>query len=178
LYSNFVLFSKGAAGISIPYQSIALHAKGTRPHPTSDTQVDVVYLQLNLHDPETINSDEEIQTVDISIIPSEATYPTEATANGTEESVGSAALLFEALSTCANLHPDPSSPGGSERGESTAPGAGGWITSDNMADFMDADGNFSVLGPGAGTVRMRNEDDEDEGSEEEAHDGMKWRRTD
>jgi nucleotide-sensitive chloride channel 1A len=176
-FRNFILFSKGAAGISIPYPAIALHAKGARPYPAPETLVDVVYLQLNLHDPDTINSDDEIQTVDITIVPSEVTYPSHATANGTEGPVGSASLLFEALSACANLHPDPISPGGSDQEVDTAPGAGGWITSENMADFMDADGNFTGLGPGAGTVRLRDDEDTEEVNGNEDHDDTKWRKT-
>jgi chloride channel, nucleotide-sensitive, 1A len=105
-----------------------------------------------LHDPETINSDDDIHTVDLTIIPTNVTYPP---SEGTSESASE--LLFEALSACANLHPDPASPG-SDEGHATAPGAGGWITAENMNDFLDADGNFvgaSALGPAPGTSHIR-----------------------
>jgi len=137
----------------------------------------VVYVQLNLHDPEMVNSDDEIQTVDITIIPSELMYPSQATVNVTEEPASSALLLFEALSACANLHPDPASPGGSDQEEDSAPGAGGWITSENMAEFMDGDGNFTSLGPGAGTVRLREDEEEEQINGNGDHDDAKWRKT-
>ncbi|MCJ1314438.1 hypothetical protein MMC25_008120 [Agyrium rufum] len=44
------------------------------------------------------------------------------------------------------------------------PGSGGWITAENVGEFFDAEGNWrgGGLGPGAGIVRMREEDEEDE----------------
>jgi chloride channel, nucleotide-sensitive, 1A len=177
--SKLILYSDGASGISIPYPSIALHAKGTiRSNLLPEGRSDVVYLQLNLHDPETINSDDDIQTVDLTIIPSDVTYPApEDSETATPQSPAS--LLFEALSACANLHPDPESPGSED--EQAAPGAGGWITAENMSDFLDADGNFigvNALGPGAGVVHAREEDSEQEvvnGADEP--DDTKWHRT-
>lgn len=168
--------------MSIPYPSIALHAKGTRRSSRlPDGQSDVVYLQFNLHDPETINSDDEIQTVDLTIVPSDVTYPRPEDAVEGTETPSPSSLLFEALSDCANLHPDPES--GSEGAAEPAPGTGGWITSENMADFMDADGNLigiPTLGAGAGNVHARNDDDGDEiaavnGAEES--DDTKWQKT-
>jgi nucleotide-sensitive chloride channel 1A len=130
-----------------------------------------------------INSDDEIQTVDLTIIPTDVTYPTaEETTNSTSETPSPTTLLFDALSACANLHPDPASPGSDEEDEEPAPGAGGWITAENMADFMDADGNFigiSPLGPGAGVIHARpGEDDEREpiNGHEDSED-LKWQRT-
>lgn len=89
--------------------------------------------------------------------------------------------LYNALTTCTNLHPDPQPhPADTEAdtrddGYGAAfthlsyglpppmPGSGGWITAENVNDFFDEDGNprNGGLGPGAGTVRQR----EDEGSE-------------
>jgi len=85
------------------------------------------------------------------------------------------------LSACADLHPDPESPGGEEEEEEdTAPGAGGWITSENMHEFIDADGNFiggGALGAGAGTIRTRDDEMEDVEEEGMEVDDTKWRRT-
>jgi nucleotide-sensitive chloride channel 1A len=90
--------------------------------------------------------------------------------------------------------------------DETAPGATGWITSENMADFMDEDGNFrmptgaTVIGGddeagtyddadgdvggnigGAGSVRRRDEaglDGEDGATGAGSGDGEnKWQRT-
>ena len=70
------------------------------------------------------------------------------------------------------------------------PGAGGWITSENMADFIDEQGNFvglrGGLGPGAGITRGRDGvegmDGEDDGEPVgddvgEENEESKWRRT-
>lgn len=64
-------------------------------------------------------------------------------------------------------------------------GSSGWITAENMDQFFDADGNWIAggeppsfpLGPGAGNVHARGEEDgaeENEVDEDEA----KWRKTD
>ncbi|KAI9802294.1 MAG: hypothetical protein M1833_001800 [Piccolia ochrophora] len=73
------------------------------------------------------------------------------------------------------------------------PGSGGWITAENVGEYFDEDGNWigggdeGGLGPGAGTVRGRDDEDEPEGDEDEAMGGddngqgeagdTKWRRT-
>lgn len=116
--------------------------------------------------------------------------------------------LFNALSECANLHPDPVDDGqepdegishllrsglafpGDDSGglPPPMPGSGGWITAENMHEFVDEDGNFiqdndeaedvqadEPLGPGAGSVRPRDDgqpDDIEDGGEE-----TKWQRT-
>lgn len=133
-----------------------------------------MYLQLNLHDTELTNSDDEMETLDLHIIPAPPSDP----------ELTPAKFLYEAMSACADLHPDPATP--DQDGEDIAPGAGGWITSENMEDFMDEEGNFVVadigggLGSGAGTVRER--EDEEEGPEGgvNGHGGegeTKWQRT-
>ena len=110
--------------------------------------------------------------------------------------------LFTALSDCSNLHPDPVEQGDEEDGESrlmqaglimpgdsqgglppAMPGSGGWITAENMHEFFDADGNYigpddeeqaaGDLGPGAGTIRAR----DDEMDTTEGTDDTKWQRT-
>jgi nucleotide-sensitive chloride channel 1A len=161
--------SKGK-GITLSYPAIALHALGT--HNSSPA----VYLQLNLHDTELTNSVDEMETLDMHIIPT-----TSETSSTPDSTFTPAKLLYDALSACADLHPDPTTPG--EDGEDTAPGAGGWITSENMGDFMDEDGNFvrpqGSLGAGAGTVREREEEDAaEEGVNGDGDAGeTKWQRT-
>jgi nucleotide-sensitive chloride channel 1A len=134
-----------------------------------------VILQVNLHDPETINSDDEISTLDLVLVPA---------ASSSEEEPSPVKALFDSLSACADLHPDPEEPGdedGEPIEEDTIPGAGGWITAENMADYMDEDGNFtgfpSGLGPGAGTIRTREHENGDEESNEPNGDDSKWQRT-
>lgn len=112
--------------------------------------------------------------------------------------------LFTALSDCSNLHPDPVQEGDEEDGESrlmqaglimpgnsqgglppAMPGSGGWITAENMHEFLDEDGNFvgpddggtaaaEDLGPGAGTIRTREDEMDTAG---EGTEDTKWQRT-
>ena len=76
--------------------------------------------------------------------------------------------------------------------DETAPGATEWITSENMADFLDENGELRIpqgatvvgdedseqpswpLGQGAGRSRTADELEADNGAEEET----KWQRTD
>ncbi|KAJ4293634.1 hypothetical protein N0V90_008918 [Kalmusia sp. IMI 367209] len=154
---NLILFQNtpSPTGVSIPYPSIGLHAtmkyKSTIP---------ALLINLSLNDAETVNADEDIDTLEITVLP--PGYATDAPqATCIQE-------IYTAMNTCADLHPDPDA---DEDGEEdlTAPGATGWITADNMDDYLDENGNFvgtvvggEELGPGAGTVRQR------EGEEEEA----------
>lgn len=112
--------------------------------------------------------------------------------------------FFKALSDCANLHPDSDSGStgdelddpimfegaiGYEGGSRLEgfPGEGGWITAENVHQFQfeDADGgedggSGSILGPGAGTIRLREEGPDELEGGSEVHGGMedsKWRRT-
>ena len=102
--------------------------------------------------------------------------------------------LYMAIGDCQELNPDPAQDDDSdadERGpafDETAPGATGWITSDNLHEFTDADGNFKMpegvtvfgdeeegegLGEGAGRVRRAEEFDAEEGADGES----KWQKT-
>ncbi|GAB7342998.1 hypothetical protein MBLNU457_g1094t1 [Dothideomycetes sp. NU457] len=198
--SNLTLWSPSASsGIALPYPLISLHAQ----------QGDSLYMQLILSDAKN-TADEDLETLEMHLT------PTPSTSDAVEESTSisgrahtPAQQLYAAVSACADLHPDPSSDddgddangNGVEGYETAAPGAGGWITAENMAQFMDEDGNFRLpehvdgggvadageigeegqeeelergLGMGAGRVRRAEEfaDAVDEGDEE-----SKWRRT-
>lgn len=114
-------------------------------------------------------------------------------------------MLYNAVSACSNLHPDPVEPGDeddeeggkfifsgeqgyvldSASGDLPPPveGSSGWITAENMHEFFDEEGNWIAdgeppsfpLGAGAGTVREREENGEGVDGEDEE---TKWRRTD
>lgn len=105
---------------------------------------------------------------------------------------------FEALSRCADLHPDSGYVGDEEDGEGGGlsavlggmPGSGGWITSENAHEFEGEFGDdgdeemeegVELLGPGAGTRRVREDEAELNGDGEShgvAGDETKWQRTD
>lgn len=167
---TLILFSPSLSrGFSVAYPTIALHAIG------SYQSKPAVYMQLNLHDVEMTNSDDEIETLDLHVIPTE---PDPSFTNGAPEASNPAMSLFHAMSACADLNPDPASPASDT--EDTIPGAGGWITSDNMHEFIDEDGNFTsggALGAGAGTIRFRDEELVGDLNENDEEEDTKWRRT-
>ena len=157
-------------------------------------------------------------TISLTLVPSTsgliAELTSSSTAGSSSQSTGESAIqsLFAAVSACANLHPDPASPSSSadldvdqtpaldyETLSTTGaagglppsmPGSGGWITADNIDNFYDEEGNWRAggLGPGAGLVRTReydgNEDADDVVAAGNGHDAgdsteeTKWRRTD
>ncbi|KAK4622163.1 hypothetical protein CLAFUW4_06878 [Fulvia fulva] len=139
-----------------------------------------LYIQLNLSDDDT--PDDEIEFMELRITADEVdSYDqSDIATGGTLNEDGSiklttnvADVLCRAISACHDLHPDPPSPGEEDvdMEEDTRPGAGGWITSENLAEYTDENGNFRMpegitvingdeeyeeqepLGPGAGTTR-------------------------
>jgi nucleotide-sensitive chloride channel 1A len=122
--------------------------------------IEALYMNLSLNDAETVNEEDDIQSLEVTLLPPDYSNQPENTC---------IMDIFNALNTCADMHPDPDA-SGDEDGEDildeTAPGASGWITAENMDEYMDENGNFSgmviggeELGPGAGTVRTRDEAD-------------------
>lgn len=108
--------------------------------------------------------------------------------NGNGTSSSPVVELYDAISACQELNPDPPEHGEGQGFDPTAPGATGWITSENMQDFVDENGEFrmpdgvavlggeegaSELGEGAGRTRTATE----VGDEDEMDDGSKWQRT-
>ncbi|KAI8933042.1 hypothetical protein NX059_009691 [Plenodomus lindquistii] len=162
---NLIFFqsSPTPTGVSIPYPTIALHATMKYGSTT-----DALYMSLSLNDTENVNEEDDIQVLELTVLPpSYDSTPEDACIKA----------IFSAMNTCADLHPDPN---GSEDEDDdildeSAPGATGWITADNMDEYMDENGNFrgavldtSPLGPGAGTVRSR----EDGGDETNGTNGV------
>lgn len=152
------------------------------------TATEALYMNISLNDAETVNDDDEIQILELTILP--PNY--DPTANSSNIDSTSIKEIYQAMNTCADLHPDPNDESvGDEDGDfdETAPGATGWITADNMDNYLDEEGNFrgeimregegDQLGPGAGTVRPRDGDEEEHINGVEAvHGETKWQRTD
>lgn len=190
--SNFLshlnLFSPSKAiGVQIPYPTITIHAQ----------EGNAVLLGLNLSDSNT--PDEDLVFIQLRIIPTSAeTYAEPSNGDAPSQPNGHAdhssepsRALFKAISDCQELNPDPPEEG--DEIDETAPGATGWITSENMQDFMDENGELRIpegttvlddeqeggaedrgLGEGAGRTRTAAEMDAEDGAEEET----KWQRTD
>jgi len=142
-----------------------------------ESRVEALYMNISLNDAETVNAEEDIDVLELTVLP-----PGYATGNTHAACIQE---IFGAMNTCADLHPDS---GLDDDGDEdlTAPGASGWITADNMDEYMDEEGNFrgtiiggEELGPGAGSVRQR-VDGDDEGtngvSGADGH-GEKYQRT-
>ncbi|KAJ5134873.1 hypothetical protein N7526_006238 [Penicillium atrosanguineum] len=202
---KFLFFSPAAsAGVSIPYPSISLHAIQRLRVPGTDAEVQGLYMQIAT--PSAPAEDDEEQCITLTVVPP----ATESTTDEEPEETPTQ-MLYNAVSACSNLHPDPVEPGDEDEDESKflsteehgqalfqlgrdaldssngdlpppVEGSSGWITADNMHEFFDEDGNWIAqgeppafpLGPGAGTVRER-ENGEENGEEES--DETKWRRT-
>ncbi|KAF2125409.1 hypothetical protein P153DRAFT_378865 [Dothidotthia symphoricarpi CBS 119687] len=152
---NLILFqdSPTPTGVSIPYPSVALHA--TMKYKST---IEALYMNISLNDADTVNEEEDIKTLELTVLPP----------NYVSSPVATCIMdIFTAMNTCADLHPDPdaSDDDGGDDLDETAPGASGWITAENMDEYMDEDGNFAgmvmgeELGPGAGSVRQRDEGD-------------------
>lgn len=153
-----------------------------------------MFLGLNLSDSNT--ADEDIVFIQLRIIPTTIEHHTPLSetdqgqqTNGDTTTSNPSQALFKAISDCQELNPDPPEEGDEDFDE-TAPGATGWITSENMQDFMDENGEFRIpqgaavygeedgevaggLGDGAGRTRTATEVD----AEDCAEDETKWQRT-
>jgi chloride channel, nucleotide-sensitive, 1A len=125
------------------------------------SSIEALYVNISLNDASAVNDDEDITILELTVLP--PGYDTDSPQTSCIQEI------FGAMNTCADLHPDPDDDDGDTFDE-TAPGATGWITADNMEDFMDENGNFrgtviggegEELGPGAGTVRQRENEEGD-----------------
>ncbi|KAL4974341.1 regulator of volume decrease after cellular swelling-domain-containing protein [Aspergillus desertorum] len=193
----FIYNTSISKGLSIPYRSISLHAIQRLKLPASslsapqeppvEVEVQGLYMHITKTAPASFFSQEsdEEESLTVTIVP-----PTPvSTPEGEETEIQK---LYNSVSACANLHPDPveeeEQDGGafasglvfSGAGEGGLPppvnGSSGWITADNMHEFFDEEGNWigegdgpsfpgmgSGLGPGAGTVRGREEEGDEQG---------------
>lgn len=108
---NLTLFNNSTSnGLSIPYPAISLHAIQTLTDPADPTQqVQGLYMQLDLADPFSADEDDaEPDTVELTLIPPPMS---------TEGGRSAIQDLFEAVSNCSNLHPDPSFEDDEEMGD-------------------------------------------------------------
>ncbi|KAJ5146219.1 uncharacterized protein N7515_000783 [Penicillium bovifimosum] len=192
---KFHLFSPSTSkGVSIPYPSISLHALQRLRVPGTDAEVQGLYMQVATPSAPT-EDDEEEECVAFTVV-----LPGDATAQDSETEETPTQQLYGAVSACSYLHPDPVEDDSDDEdgtkfitaeehegvfqlggnGDLPPPvdGSSGWITAENMDQFFDKDGNWIAggeppsfpLGPGAGTVRAREEED--------GEDETKWRKTD
>ena len=166
-------------------------------------------------------ADEDLETLELLLTPppASATVTQGSSASngvrGAHQPLSAAQALYAAVSACADLHPDPASEsedggpdgaGGFGVGDGAGVGAGGWITAENMHEFMDEEGILRMpegengdgvgvngggaeveeLGAGAGRRRGLGEMEDGvdgghgaavDGEEDGGHGETKWRRT-
>ena len=153
-----------------------------------------VLLELNLSD-SNVTADEDIEHLQLRITPATIISPASVADSQTNgNSADPSFALYMAVGDCQELNPDPAEDDSEDEGQGfdeTAPGATGWITSENLHEYTDADGNFKMpegitiigdegeeggeqLGEGAGRVRRA---DEVDGGEEGADGESKWQKT-
>ncbi|PKS10706.1 hypothetical protein jhhlp_002463 [Lomentospora prolificans] len=102
---NLTLFNQEAqVGVTIDYPTISIHA--LKPIGSEGDQIHTVWLQMELGDGG--RDDDDFNTVELTIVPP---------ANGDQASQGEAKRLFEAVSSCSNLHPDPVEEGDEDEDE-------------------------------------------------------------
>ena len=120
--------------------------------------------------------DEEPESISLTIIPTLAPPQDPPAGDSDAAPVSPTQALFNALSECSNLHPDPVTNEAKDIEESTLfqngliapgaaggglpppmPGSGGWITAENAHEYFDENGNW-IGGHGEG-----DEDQEVEG---------------
>ncbi|EMC94249.1 hypothetical protein BAUCODRAFT_48263, partial [Baudoinia panamericana UAMH 10762] len=141
---NLALWNTAAShGLEIPYPTIGLHAQDGN----------AVLLQLILSDQDA-TEDEDLQSLQLRIVPTtsdsiivsepSAEHESGAPGNGDSHPMSPEQRLYDAISACQELNPDPNPDDEDEGTDETIPGATGWITSENMAQFMDAEGNFRI----------------------------------
>lgn len=162
---TFTVFSPATeSGVSIPYPSITLHA--IKKLGSGDQSYPSVYLQLEFSDGGA--DDETYDTLELTIIPPAA--PATPPEDDGRPPQTEAAKLFQAISECSDLHPDPTDDsededaadrivfegdhepiegfsgvfsGSTDGGLPPAlPGSSGWITAENMHEYFDAEGNW------------------------------------
>ncbi|EFR01014.1 hypothetical protein MGYG_04016 [Nannizzia gypsea CBS 118893] len=114
---KLLLFSsETSSGVAIPYPLISLHAIQRLPLPNSsdNDSVQGLYMQLATTSGGDENMDEDVDEDSISLtiipLPTPSAQPTDQETSAEEEDKKTQSqieALFEAVSACSNLHPDP-----------------------------------------------------------------------
>ncbi|KAH6655344.1 regulator of volume decrease after cellular swelling-domain-containing protein [Truncatella angustata] len=188
---KLILYSRTSeTGIEIPYPSITLHAVKNFKHlqnPDDETaKFTAVYMQLEFSG-DGGDDDESFDPIELTLVP----YSPDGTATRLTTSPRTSAL-FDQISACQNLHPDPADEDDDEEGDEMdrivfegealdglpgafqgdsngglpppMPGSSGWITADNVNEYFDEQGNWIGFGSelGEGAGRVRGHDEVDD----------------
>lgn len=173
-----ILFSHSSqTGVEIPYPAISLHAIKNFQHlerpDDAAAKFVAVYMQLDLSG-DGGEDDETFDSIELTLIPyagpPKDDQPSEPAVDPLNSERTSA--LFNQISACQNLHPDPADEDEDEDGDYNMedrimfegealeglpgafqgdangglpppmPGSSGWITADNVHEYFDEDGNW------------------------------------
>ncbi|KAK9419753.1 putative Protein LOT5 [Seiridium unicorne] len=167
--NKLILYSHNSqTGIEIPYPTISLHATKNFKHlekPDDQSFKFVgVYMQLEFSG-DGGDDDESFDPLELTLVP----YSSEGTSIDPMNSQRTSAL-FNQISACQNLHPDPADEGeddeddgmdrivfegealeglpGAFQGDASGglpppmPGSSGWITAENVNEYFDEEGNW------------------------------------
>lgn len=171
---NLAIFCPSAeCGASIPYQQVSIHAIKTlhADSQAGQTTYPSVYLQIELG----AGDEDDFDTVELILVPQQQSQPARSTEPETaspQAPKSETVKLFEAISECSNLNPDPVQDGDEDDGEDGAqiifegdheaiegfsgvfagardgglppamPGSSGWITAENVHEYFDEEGNW------------------------------------
>ncbi|KHJ30360.1 putative benzoylformate decarboxylase protein [Erysiphe necator] len=164
---NLTFFNPSSCiGFAIPYPAITLHAIKTLKDPEDSSQeIQGLYMQIEISDyyDHEVQEDDDSGYIDLTLIPS----------SSSNEGKSIIQTLFEAVSACSDLNPDPNSEderiidhinrddtgiegnvfnmGINELASIPItsfddnlpppfPGSGGWITADNISQYLDENG--------------------------------------
>lgn len=175
------LFShKSGTGIEIPYPAITLHAIKNFRHlqnPEEEGSKFIgVYMQLEFSDSGE-DDDEAFDPIELTLVP----YKEPPSSGDSVDPLNKerATALFNQISACSNLNPDPRDEQDDDEDEADRivfegdhetlegftgvlrgdvsgglpppmPGSSGWITADNVDQYFDADGNWIGEDGGSG----------------------------
>ena len=155
-----------------------------------ENELSGLYTQLILKEPSQGPSEEEPISIEMTLVPvsdAESSSNGSTLSNTSEDQVK---ILYEAVSICTALHPDPVEDD-DEDGQDGSLGAGGWITADNAGSYFDEEGQFAGLGENdqvAGSLRPREEQFQAQNGDSGGNNGTadaddeqqetKWRRLD
>lgn len=184
---------KAAHGLQIPYPAICMHA----------VNAGQVYIQLVLMpddgaedavvdaDAQDIDSDapQDVEVLEFHILPRTLQQQQDGAEKDAETdktpAPAPADALYDAIAKCSALNPDPMDEEADDAEDRFAfggagdeePGAGGWITAENMDQFVDQDGNFKM--PEGDGIEVIGDDGPGEADDEVGDEGHanKWRRT-
>ncbi|KUI57296.1 Protein LOT5 [Cytospora mali] len=103
---------KSSTGVQIPYPSIALHAMQHKAEPTTSSDAEAetskapcILLQLDLSDGGA--DDETFDTVQLTLVPPPTSTDLSSPAHEGSTPRSEQEKLFDAITACQNLHPDP-----------------------------------------------------------------------